>query len=130
MGVSGTWLNDQPETEIVYIILEGNWTWDDFFQFVDQHLDPMLLTIDKRKGCVICDMTKSPRLPMDAITQATRLIRRGTHWDLTVVVGSNAFAKMPVNVITRLLPNLAKNVATAETLEQAITLIETHRAQD
>ena len=128
MPVNAHWLDNDENTEIVHIEFIGAWTWDEFWDCINNVLDPMLLSTTE-KPCTICDIRQSTKLPPDAINQSTRMVRGGTKWDLTVIVGNNQFAKMLVGIVTRLLPNLGKAFTMTGSMEDAKKAIADHRAK-
>lgn len=129
MTVTSHWLNNDPTTEIVHIEFIGAWTWDEFWNSIEKELDPLLLSLPGQGGCTIVDLRQGGKLPPDAINQASRMLRGGTKWDMTVIVGNSQFAKMLLSIITRLLPKLINSVAMTNNFDDAARIINDHRAK-
>ncbi|MBL8133946.1 MAG: hypothetical protein JNL42_18940 [Anaerolineae bacterium] len=127
MTVTAKWYDAKPETNIIHIEFVGAWTWDEFQHSIEEDVGK-LLGGGEDKRCTIVDLRQSTRLPPDVIKQSSKMARGGQDWDLMVIVGNNQFARMVISIVTRLFPNLGKAFQMATTLDEAVRLIDRHRA--
>jgi hypothetical protein len=114
-------LNWIPDTNIIHFVSMGKWTWQDFYDAMDE-LYVMIDASDHEHVDYILDITRGDLFPQNALSQFSK-ISMHTHQKTRymVFVGAGGFARVLMKMMRRLLPNRMAYVLQADTLEDART---------
>ena len=119
---------DDDDPNLLWQIFQGQWTVDEYVQSVDE-INKAIKAHPKTVD-VIADMTLSGSPPAKLLSVAGHLERatpdnRGT----VVVVGSGLFVKTLLRVVESLTPRFSKDLYTADTVDDARSIIADARAK-
>jgi hypothetical protein len=128
MGIVLRW--ESLEDGIIYWGFEGYWSWKEYFESIPTMIE-LASTGRHERIDIICDLSRSKRIPMDVIQN----VQRGTpnsedeakSWGLTVVVGGNSFIKTIYTLLCRLRPIFAEHYRLGDSLDAALAMIMEHR---
>jgi|FLYN01.1.fsa_nt_gi hypothetical protein len=105
MAVSVSW-DDEGRT-IIYMLFEGNWTWEEFHPVFAENLK-MLDSVD-HKVCFIVDMLKAKTLPSGALTKVKQVADvNHPNGGLTVYVGANPLLRALGQAFLKIYPKSAQ----------------------
>jgi hypothetical protein len=126
MGIRAMW-DDEGQTTLRYVV-EGRWTWDEFYAMMDESRRLMDSAPNSRIDMIV-DMTSGNFLPHNALSHFGRLPKsRHPKAGILVLVGPNAFIRSLVNVIGRLSARSTTHLLVADTMEDARQKIAERRS--
>ncbi|NDJ62521.1 MAG: hypothetical protein GYB67_15440 [Chloroflexi bacterium] len=107
----------------------GRWTWQEFKHSAREGQE-MALSVPQRIA-VIADLTNGPFVPDGAFGQVDALTRDASaHWQLVVIVGSTPTITALLRAFKRVYREAGQTYLVADTIEDALNLIEEHRRQN
>jgi len=114
---------------IITYLLEGQWTWAEFFKASEQEFE-LVTAIPGQRYDVIANFTRTNHVPVGAAVSHVNRInqQRQQFGGLVVVLTSNQFIASLVKIGQKVYPIGNDNFRTAKTLEEALTLITNHRS--
>jgi len=112
---------------ILLWVFEGKWDWTEFYESMTIAHQTIREVAPDRVDIVALFVT-SPSLPPNAISNIKQVsMKSPENWLLTVIVGAGPFINTMVSIGRRANRNLADKYATADTLEDALALIDKQR---
>lgn len=123
MGISWHW--DNTEETILYEMLEGDWTIEEYHGLVDEAA--ALLSERDHVVHVILDFTHSHRLPPNLLAGARYAEKKlPSNQGIVVFVKPDAFVKTLINIARQLGFHATEHLYMAATAEEARQVIATH----
>jgi hypothetical protein len=118
---------DNPEKYIVRWIYPEKWTWDDFYEAIQQR-DELFSTVSHTVH-VIVDVRHSSFIPSGVMARGRYIStgnRRHPQEGITVIVGANAFIRGLYDVYSKVYTKLVKGIDVffVTTLDEAYQIIE------
>jgi hypothetical protein len=128
MGVEVVW--DNAERTIIRSIFSGKWTWDDFYQSLDQTYG--LMDSVKHSVHLIVDMRTSRLMPSGSFMPHLQNIRRKMHPNMgaTVMVGGGKFMEILSAIMDKLPRKREKKMQMVASLEEAYRYLATINSAD
>lgn len=120
MPISVAW--DNEEKTVVRFVYEGKWTWEAFYEKIDE-ANKLMDTVDK--PCVsIIDMRQSNFLPRGAAVHIRNVIRKSMSHNnsgISVFLEANVIVEAMIEVLKKSYPDILDNTEWlyAKTLEEA-----------
>jgi hypothetical protein len=117
---------DNPERTIIYVRYEGRWTWEEFYQAV-QDTQELSATVDYRTDIIahMIDGFIPHGAPFvhsqNAVKQKNNMLGR------IVVVSDSRFVQGLMSVSARINPNWKEKYSAATTVEEARSVIQKER---
>jgi hypothetical protein len=125
MGVTYRWHNPS----VILITVEAPWEWDEYIRVVKQLFDEakqvngLVATID--------DITRMGPLPSGSALSYLERINKITpeNIDASVILGAPYIARTLMSIFLRLSPQAARITFFANSVDEAVTLIEGRRTK-
>ncbi|MDX1992887.1 MAG: hypothetical protein SF029_10875 [bacterium] len=119
---------DENDPTIVRWDIEGRWTWDDYHH---ARTDSDRIGQGVERFDIVCDMRRAGPVP---VSPATLHIKHGLDnalpaWGICVLVGPDAFVRVMVSLVQRVLPKARNTFFLADSVEQAHEIISRARAR-
>lgn len=135
MPIDVFWVNE--EKTILQYDITGRWAWDDLYPQYYKALE-MERSVDHFVDIII-DLRESRSIPPSVFTHIKNIAdRQPDNVGLTVIVSDNRFVKVLMNAGTRAYKKIAEYFQVADTIDEALQLIEqiaaarehSHQVQD
>jgi hypothetical protein len=121
MGINVEWL--APNTNIINLTVEGNWTWNDFYTARAQMHD-MMEASPYAKVDYILDLHSGHLLPQNILSHMRNMDKKRHHKSRhMVVIGANHFITTMFGLMNRTLPDRMHNISFGHTREDALKLL-------
>lgn len=115
---------------IIYWGFVGYWTWGEYFIGI-QDMIKLASSSPHTSVHIICDLSESRHIPFDVLHNvqfgSPKNEEESKGWGLTVIVGGGTFVRTVFSLITRLRPFLANHYRLANSVEDALQIIEAYR---
>jgi hypothetical protein len=122
MSINVEWLS--PGSNIVKLIVDGRWTWDEFYS-ARTTMHAMIEASTHTTIDYILDMTHAPLLPTNVLSHIRNMERqRHPKTRHLVVVGANRFITTMFDLMNKMLPSGIQNVSMVRTLDDAVRLLK------
>ena len=119
------WLDESKR--ILLWVFEGKWGWTEFYASMTI-AHQMIRDAAPDRVDIVALFVTSPALPPNAISNIKQIsLQSPENWLLTVIVGAGPFISTMVSIGRRANKNLADKYAVANTIEDALALIDTQR---
>ena len=126
MAIEVTWY-DEAQTVMLWTYT-GQWTWHDYENARTQSRS--LVGQSKNPIYVIADFRASRLLPNNALSNFRNSYDSADYeFILAVIVAKSLWFESMIGALRRLYPQLGKKVQLAHSLDDAITLIHRHQAE-
>ena len=123
--IAAEWL-DEPKRILLWVF-EGKWGWVEFYESMAT-AHQMIRDAAPDRVDIVALFVTSPSLPPNAISNIKRIsLQSPENWLLTVIVGAGPFINTMVSIGRRANKNLADKYAVADTMEDALRLIDQQR---
>lgn len=120
MSVTIGWL-DASQTIMVYTFI-GSWTWEELYPIYEEALRQEAAV--PHHVDVICDMSRSGRIPGNVLTQLVTIgDRQPPNVGLTIFVTTDPFARSLHGLITRVKPSFRQIFGIAPSMAAAVEQI-------
>jgi hypothetical protein len=124
---------DSTLPAILYYRMAGQWNWDEYFKASEREFE-MVASLGRARYDVVADFLKSNHIPVGAgVSHVNRVNQRRRQLQpegLVIVVTRNRFIINMVKVGQKVYPVGNENFHTAQSLAEALALIERSRSPD
>ena len=120
MSIQVRWADSQ-QTIVLYQYAD-NWTWAEVYEAMTE--SKRLLDGDFKDVFFIHDFTNGQTVPKDVFTHGRRFIFEMPENTIVALVGTALLGRMLIDVLSRFSPKFKQQYRLAETVDEAIALIE------
>lgn len=121
MAINIIW--DEQFTYIIHLVVEGSWTWEEFYQAMKEMHQQMDVSSHENIEFIV-DMRAGNMLPKNILTHMRSVSsRRHDKSGIMVVVGASRFPQMLFDIMAKIVPDRMDKVHLTETIEKAYEII-------